>query len=597
MSKKFTVGDVVFALWPGSNKYYEATVLSIGKSTVEVNFKDGFRTELPHRKVFKEGRFRSRSSSPARSPTRRRTRSPARPRSRSRSRSPARNRGGPPSPKSSKETLIQQETQQTSATPTRRSARRGRTLERKIEESPSTTSTTSAKVILESSTVTTQRVTRSVAKKLIAEEKEAVLTTIKDDEPTKSSQGYEFGGPVGVFVMMVVLPAVVVGSYLFCNKESCSFREVPSLPPLWGFKGAFFDVGHLIVDGWIIFQAFIYMLPIGEVVQGQVLADGTALDYRMNGFLALMFSVIGFAACVYFKVGVGLVYDTFLGITTATICWSFFIALVVYIKARVQKTGLSAEGNTGNFIYDFFLGHQLNPRWGKFDFKFFFESRPGLIGWVMINFCMAAKEYQENGLSVAMVLVCMFQFLYVADGMLHESSMLSTLDMLNSGFGFKLAFGGISFIPILYSLQARYLVDHPSTLSNVHTTAIVILFVVGFTIYRGSNSQKCRFRENPLSEEFQGAETILTPSGKRLLASGWWGLVRHPNYLGDIIMALAWTLPCGFSHAIPFFYPVFVIVLLVERELRDERNSRLKYGATWDEYCQRVPYRILPKIF
>ena len=52
MSKKFTVGDVVFALWPGSNKYYEATVLSIGKSTVEVNFKDGYRTELPQRKVF-----------------------------------------------------------------------------------------------------------------------------------------------------------------------------------------------------------------------------------------------------------------------------------------------------------------------------------------------------------------------------------------------------------------------------------------------------------------------------------------------------------------------------------------------------------------
>ena len=37
---------------------------------------------------------------------------------------------------------------------------------------------------------------------------------------------------------------------------------------------------------------------------------------------------------------------------------------------------------TGNVIYDFFMGHQLNPRWGKFDFKFFFEVRPGLIGWV-----------------------------------------------------------------------------------------------------------------------------------------------------------------------------------------------------------------------
>lgn len=52
MSKKFTVGEAVFALWPGSNKYYEATVLSVGKSTVEVDFKDGYITELSQRKVF-----------------------------------------------------------------------------------------------------------------------------------------------------------------------------------------------------------------------------------------------------------------------------------------------------------------------------------------------------------------------------------------------------------------------------------------------------------------------------------------------------------------------------------------------------------------
>lgn len=42
-------------------------------------------------------------------------------------------------------------------------------------------------------------------------------------------------------------------------------------------------------------------------------------------------------------------------------------------------------------------------------------------------------------------------------------------------------------------------------------------------------------------------ETIATATGKRLLVSGWWGLVRHPNYLGDLLMALAWSLPCGKS--------------------------------------------------
>lgn len=40
-------------------------------------------------------------------------------------------------------------------------------------------------------------------------------------------------------------------------------------------------------------------------------------------------------------------------------------------------------------------------------------------------------------------------------------------------------------------------------------------------------------------------KTIHTSAGKSLLVSGWWGFVRHPNYLGDLIMALAWSLPCG----------------------------------------------------
>lgn len=415
---------------------------------------------------------------------------------------------------------------------------------------------------------------------------------------TKSAHGYEFGGPVGVFFLMIALPVVAFGSVLFCNSKSCSSLEVPSLPPLWGRKGAFFDVGHLIVAGWIVLQVIIYLLPVGKVVQGRPLADGKALDYRVNGFLALLLSLALFAACINFKVDVSLVYDSFTGIITATFCLSVVIAVIVYVMASVQKTGLSPGGNTGNIIYDFFMGHQLNPRWGKFDFKFFFEVRPGLIGWVMIDFCMAAKEYEKYGaLSNAMILVCIFHFVYVADCLFYEPAILSTMDIVEEGFGFMLAFGDICWVPVMYSLQARYLVDYPVALSWLATTSIVILFVIGYVIFRGSNSQKDRFRACPLSEEFKDKETIMTASGKRLLVSGWWGLVRHPNYLGDIIMAFAWTFPCGFSHVLPYFYPVHLITLLVHRELRDERNNHRKYGKSWDEYCRRVPYRIIPKIF
>ena len=60
-----------------------------------------------------------------------------------------------------------------------------------------------------------------------------------------------------------------------------------------------------------------------------------------------MLSVIGFAACIYFKVPVTLVYDSFLGIITATILWSVTVAVIVYVMARKQKTGLAPGGKTG----------------------------------------------------------------------------------------------------------------------------------------------------------------------------------------------------------------------------------------------------------
>lgn len=41
------------------------------------------------------------------------------------------------------------------------------------------------------------------------------------------------------------------------------------------------------------------------------------------------------------------------------------------------------DGFTGNVLYDFFIGRELNPRLGaSFDIKEFCELRPGLVGWV-----------------------------------------------------------------------------------------------------------------------------------------------------------------------------------------------------------------------
>lgn len=87
---------------------------------------------------------------------------------------------------------------------------------------------------------------------------------------------------------------------------------------------------------------------------------------------------------------------------------------------------------------------------------------------------------------------------------------------------------------------------------------------------------------------------IETKTGSRLIISGWWGMSRHINYLGDWLMALSWSLPCGFGSVIPYFYPIYFAILLLHRERRDDHKCRTKYGADWEKYCKIVKYRIIP---
>ena len=44
---------------------------------------------------------------------------------------------------------------------------------------------------------------------------------------------------------------------------------------------------------------------------------------------------------------------------------------------------------------------------------------------------------------------------------------------------------------------------------------------------------------------FSDLESLPTAAGSRLLVSSWWGVVRHPNYLGALLLHLSWASLCG----------------------------------------------------
>ncbi|XP_047373175.1 delta(14)-sterol reductase TM7SF2 isoform X2 [Sciurus carolinensis] len=366
----------------------------------------------------------------------------------------------------------------------------------------------------------------------------------------------------GAAALMLLLPATMF--HLLLVVRSGPARLLGPPPYLPGLEVLWSPQALLLLLTWLGLQAALYLLPARKVAEGQELKDKSRLRYPIN----------------------------------ATIT-TFIFSLLLYMKAQVAPaSALAPGGNSGNLIYDFFLGRELNPRICSFDFKYFCELRPGLIGWVFINLALLVQEAELRGSpSLAMWLVNGFQLLYVGDALWHEEAVLTTMDIMHDGFGFMLAFGDLAWVPFTYSLQAQFLLYHPQPLGLPMAAVICLISAIGYYIFRGANSQKNTFRKNPSDPSVAGLETIPTATGRQLLVSGWWGMVRHPNYLGDLIMALAWSLPCGVSHLLPYFYVLYFTALLVHREARDERQCLQKYGRAWHEYCRRVPYRILPYIY
>ena len=46
-----------------------------------------------------------------------------------------------------------------------------------------------------------------------------------------------------------------------------------------------------------------------------------------------------------------------------------------------------------------------------------------------------------------------------------------------------------------------------------------------------------------------------------------------------------------------YFYVLWVAVLLIHREMRDEEKCAKKYGADWERYKKAVPWRIVPYLY
>jgi lamin-B receptor len=62
-------------------------------------------------------------------------------------------------------------------------------------------------------------------------------------------------------------------------------------------------------------------------------------------------------------------------------------------------------------------------------------------------------------------------------------------------------------------------------------------------------------------------------------------------------MALALALACDYTSPIPYLYPLYYVGLMIQRQRVDDDICAAKYGAAWSQYCQQVPWRIIPYVY
>jgi 7-dehydrocholesterol reductase len=349
----------------------------------------------------------------------------------------------------------------------------------------------------------------------------------------------------------------------------------------------------------------------GKTFEGPITPTGNRPRYKLNGVAAWFVTHALFFASAYgLKLfNAGIVWDHFGEILATLVLFALFLCLLLYFKGIYWPTS-EDRSLSGNFIWDYYWGVELHPTVRGVNLKQLFNCRLSMMGWSVIVCSFAAKQAEldpaghvSNAMlvSVAITVIYLFKFFW------WESGYFTSLDIMHDRFGYYICWGVLAWVPAVYALTAQYLVLRPHDLPWPLAAGIFLLGVGAIYVNYAADAQRQRVRAANGNSTVWGrkADVIraryVTADGRQheslLLASGWWGVARHFHYVPEITLALAWSLPAGFTHFLPYFYVVFLTILLVDRAARDDKRCRKKYGPAWDDYCRRVPWKIVPGIY
>lgn len=311
----------------------------------------------------------------------------------------------------------------------------------------------------------------------------------------------------------------------------------------------------------------------------------------------------------------GIIYDTFpSSLAFLNLFGMVFCLFLTYKGLHYPSTRDS--GSSGSYVKDYLWGTELYPRVCGLDLKRFVNCRFSMTFWQLAGLSYCYKSYILHGevLDWGLFFAAISQYIYLVKFFVWEMGYMRSIDIIVDRAGYEIQWGCLVWVPAVYTLHSRFCVQHPSGLSFPMAFSLFLVSMLGVLLNYAADRERDVFRASrgkclvwgsapryitakyTVVDPSTGAETTKT---SLLLASGFWGMARHFQYFFELTAAYSWCLLANpFKNgALVMFYAVFLNGLLVDRAKRDTEKCRLKYGKYYEEYCDLVPYKIVPGIF
>lgn len=368
-------------------------------------------------------------------------------------------------------------------------------------------------------------------------------------------------------------------------------------PLAWQFIGVFFIVSAVLMK----------VVP-GKPHNGPVTPMGFTPTYVANGVQCFFIHIALFiwgGHYGYYKHSI--VYDECGHILNGLNYIALVLVVVLYVKGNVAPTSKD-NGTSGNLVFDLYWGTELYPRVLGWDIKQFTNCRFGMVYWaIAVISCQYAAAEKHPEQQFTQWTTTVIQMIYITKFFWWETGYFNSIDIMQDRAGYYICWGCLCYLPTVYTSMTIYMVDHPVIQTPLSCAAVIFAGIFCVWANYDADAMRVNFRRANGKCKVWGAPaeyitaTYTTADGENrtslLLLSGWWGWSRHWHYVPELSAAFFWSCGSGFQHIMPFFYLIYLTILLIDRSVRDDVRCRGKYGPDWDKYCARVPYKILPGIF